>query len=291
MDHAQIKELIPLKALSRLEGDEARGVDEHLAAGCDECERELASFNEALAALAIVEDSGGEDSSQRIWSRLQARLGDDPRTSDRAARRVEDRAVRQPARRSGLAMLGSAAVAAVVAIAVSAVFYNSRVRTITTDTSDEITALTAKVILLQRNVDTTGDQLAALQAKVAQTTDLTLASVSPDARVVRLSGLAASPSASGTVAFSHAQGTAILEVSGLPPTPDDKEYEVWWIGEKQGPLKAGLFEPANQGATIVSLDLPPPGEVVLASAVTLEPLGGVDKPSGAMYLKGDFARH
>ena len=290
MDHAQIKELIPLKALSRLEGDEARAVDEHLAAGCDECERELASFNEALAALAIVEDSGGEDSSQRIWSRLQARLGDDPRTSDRAARRVEDRAVRQPSRRSGFAMLGSAAVAAVVAIAVSAVFYNSRVRTITTDTSDEITALTAKVILLQRNVDTTGDQLAALQAKVAQTTDLTLASVSPDARVVRLSGLAASPSASGTVAFSHAQGTAILEVSGLPPTPDDKEYEVWWIGEKQGPLKAGLFEPLNQGATIVSLDLPPPGEVVLASAVTLEPLGGVDKPTGAMYLKGDFAR-
>ena len=129
MDHAQIKELIPLKALSRLEGDEARAVDEHLAAGCDECERELASFNEALAALAIVEDGGVEDSSQRIWSRLQARLGDDPRTSDRAARRVEDRAVRQPSRRSGFAMLGSAAVAAVVAIAVSAVFYNSRVRT------------------------------------------------------------------------------------------------------------------------------------------------------------------
>lgn len=290
MDHAQIKELIPLKALSRLEGDEARAVDQHLATGCDECERELASFNDALAAMAIVEDSGVEDSSQRIWSRLQARLADDPRASDRAARRVEDRAVRQPSRRSGFAMLGSAAVAAVVAIAVSTVFYNSRVRTITTDTSDEITALTAKVILLQRNIDTTGDQLAALQAKVAQTTDLTLASVSPDARVVRLSGLAASPSASGTVAFSQSQGTAMLEVSGLPPTPDDKEYEVWWIGEKQGPLKAGLFEPANQGATIVSLDLPPPGEVVLASAVTLEPLGGVDKPSGAMYLKGDFAR-
>src|ERR1700689_4214351 len=158
MDHAQIKELIPLKALSRLEGDEARAVDEHLAAGCDECERELASFSEALAGLGSVEDS-----SQKVWSRLQARLADDPRTSDRAAQRVEDRAVRQPSRRSGFAMLGSAAVAAVVAIAVSAVFYNSRVRTITTDTSDEITALTAKVILLQRNVDTTGDQLAALQ--------------------------------------------------------------------------------------------------------------------------------
>ena len=94
---------------------------------------------------------------------------------------------------------------------------------------------------LERNLDTTGDQLAALEAKVAQTTDLTLASLGPDARVVRLAGLAASPSATGTVALSHTQGTAMLEVNGLPPTPDDKEYEVWWIGEKQGPLKAGYL--------------------------------------------------
>jgi hypothetical protein len=26
----------------------------------------------------------------------------------------------------------------------------------------------------------------------------------------------------------------------------------------------------------------------LASAITLEPHGGVEKPSGAMFLKGDF---
>ncbi len=32
--------------------------------------------------------------------------------------------------------------------------------------------------------------------------------------------------------------------------------------------------------------LPPPGEHVLLSAVTLEPAGGVSKPTGAMYLKG-----
>ena len=49
VEHAEIKDLIPLKALSQLDGDEARAVDEHLAAGCDECERELASFNDALA--------------------------------------------------------------------------------------------------------------------------------------------------------------------------------------------------------------------------------------------------
>jgi anti-sigma-K factor RskA len=284
MDHAEIKDLIPLKALSRLEGDEARAVDEHLAAGCDECERELASFTEALAAMAIVE-SGGDGPSDRIWSRLQARLD-----ADRPPRRIEDRSVREPSRGRGFAMLASAAVAAVVAIAVSTVFFNSRMRTDSSDMSNEIAALTARVVEVQRNLDTTGDQLAALEAKVAQTTDLTLASLGPDSRVVRLGGLPASPSATGSVALNRAEGTAMLEVSGLPPTPDDKVYEVWWIGEKQGPLKAGLFEPSSHGATIVSLDLPPPGEAVLASAITLEPSSGVEKPTGAMYLKGDFPR-
>jgi anti-sigma-K factor RskA len=285
MEHAEIKDLIPLRALSQLDGDEARAVDEHLAAGCDECEHELASFNQALAEMAITE-AGADGPSDRIWSRLQARLD-----ATRPALRVEDRSTRESSSRGrGFAMmLGSAVAAAVVAIVVSYAF-NSRQRSDTSETSNEIAALTAKVIEVQRNVDTTGDQLAALEAKVAQTTDLTLASLGPDARVARLAGLPASPSATGTVALNPGQGTAMLEVSGLPPTPDDKEYEVWWIGAKQGPLKAGMFEPSSHGATIVSLDLPPPGEIVLASAITLEPVGGVEKPSGAMYLKGDFPR-
>ena len=285
MDHAEIKDLIPLKALSQLDGDEARAVDEHLAAGCDECERELASFNQALAEMALAE-AGADGPSDRIWSRLQARLD-----ASRPAQRIEDRSTRETSRGGFAMMLGSAVAAAVVAIVVSYALINSRVRSDTSETSNEIAALTAKVIEVQRNVDTTGDQLAALEAKVAQTTDLTLASLGPDARVARLAGLPASPSATGTVALSPAQGTAMLEVNGLPPTPDDKEYEVWWIGEKQGPLRAGIFEPLSHGATIVALDLPPVGEVVLASAITLEPRGGVDKPSGAMYLKGDFLRH
>jgi anti-sigma-K factor RskA len=284
MDHAEIKDLIPLKALSRLEDEEARAVDEHLAAGCEECEPELASFNEALAAMAIAE-GGGDGASDRIWSRLQARLD-----ASRPPQRIEDRSIREPSRGRGLAMFGSAAAAAVVAVVVSYAVLNSRIGSTNADTSNEIAALTARVIEVQRNLDATGDQIATLQARVAQTTDLTLASLGPDARVVRLAGLPTAPTATGTVALNDAQGTALLEVSGLPPTPDDKQYEVWWIGEKQGPLRAGLFDPLNHGATIVSLDLPPPGEVVLASAITLEPRGGVEKPTGAMYLKGDFPR-
>ncbi len=198
--------------------------------------------------------------------------------------------MREPSRGSGFAILASAAIAAVIAIAVSTALFDWRMRTGSSGTSNDIAALTARVVQVQRSLDSTGDQLAALEAKVAQTTDLTLASLGPESRVLRLAGLPPSPTATGSVALNRTEGTAMLQVSGLPPTPDDKVYEVWWIGEKQGPLKAGLFEPLSHGATIVSLDLPPPGEVVLASEITLEPSSGVGKPTGAMYMKGDFPR-
>jgi len=284
MHHAELKDLLPLKALDRLDGDEARAVDEHLASGCDECARELASFHEALAAMAIAES--GDGPSDRVWTRLQSRLeaaGPADRIYDRSAQR-------EPARRQRFAILGYSAAAALIAVVASSILFASRLRRITFDTSDEIAALTARVVIVQRDLDATGDKLAALQARVAQTTDLTLASLGADARVAHLAGLAPAISATGTVALNRAQAAAMLHVSGLPPVPDGRIYEVWWIGAKRGPLKAGLFEPLSQGATIVALDLPPPNEVVLASAVTLEPTGGSEKPTGAMYLKGDFPR-
>jgi hypothetical protein len=38
MEHQEIKDLLALAALDRLEADEANAVSEHLHAGCAECE-------------------------------------------------------------------------------------------------------------------------------------------------------------------------------------------------------------------------------------------------------------
>jgi hypothetical protein len=207
-----------------------------------------------------------------------------------AANRGPEQSAREAASGGGFTILASALVAAIVAVAVSYGFFTLRMRSATTAASSDIAALTTRLIGVQRNVETTGDQLTALQAKVAQTSELAVAMLGPDARVAHLAGLAVAPSAGGNIAINRAEGTAMLEVSGLPPTPDDKEYDVWWIGEKNNALKAGSFQPLSEGATIVSLDPPPAGEVVLATIVTLEGRGNVEKPGGATYLKGEFAR-
>ncbi|HEV2170178.1 MAG TPA: anti-sigma factor [Candidatus Binatus sp.] len=201
-----------------------------------------------------------------------------------------ERSAREASSGGGSTILASALVAAIVGVAVSYVFFNLRMRPASSGASSDIAALTTRLIEVERNVETTGDQLTALQAKVAQTSELTVAMIGPDARVAHLVALPIAPSAAGNVAINRTEGTAMLEVSGLPPTPDEKEYDVWWIGERNSATKAGSFEPLSEGATIVSLDLPSSGVVVVGSVITLEARGNVDKPGGATYLKGDFPR-
>ena len=293
MDHAEIKNLLPLKALDRLEGDEQRAVNEHLEAGCDDCERELASFIEALAAMAMV--ATGEGSSDRILIKIEERLASERGRSsshmltDRLPQRIED-PPRRESSRGRVLMLASASAAALIAVIVSSEISRSRLGSIAVGNSEQVATLRAHIDNLQRDLDVTGERLTSPQRKVSQTTELTLASLGPASRVVLLAGLPPAPRAMGTLAVNAAQNAAILHVSGLPRAPEGKVYEVWWIGQKRGPLKAGLFEPSSEGSTIVSVNAPPAGEVVLASAITLEPRGGVDKPSGAMFLKGDFPR-
>ncbi|HYL57501.1 MAG TPA: anti-sigma factor, partial [Candidatus Acidoferrales bacterium] len=145
-----------------------------------------------------------------------------------------------PAR--GFTMLIAAAVAAVVAFAVSWASFDSHSSRGAYDASKDVAALTARVVAVQRDLDATGDKLAALRTRITQSTDLTVASLGPDSRVAHLSALPPAPGADGVVAINRAAGTAILHASGLPPTPSDKTYEVWWIGAKQEAVKAGTFE-------------------------------------------------
>ena len=68
-------------------------------------------------------------------------------------------------------------------------------------------------------------------------------------------------------------GRAALVVRMLAPAPDGKDYEIWVL-EDGVPHRAGLFE--RPGVAMLSRRVDP-GQTV---AVTLEPDGGVDAPTG-----------
>ena len=302
MDHDQLKDLLPLEALGRLEGEEARAMAAHLGEGCDECEAELRSFREALGAMAI--STAGDGPSDRIWRRLESRLAagadvpassSDPQQVPAGARTAKDRPAGRAHDRDGRARVGVsrawrvaalAASAAAVLLAVNAGNYANQVAAIREQDSARITKLDQQARALASELDDRNRELTGLRGQIAVTGQLTQAVLAPDARMIWLAPLAPARSAAGLVAVAPSHNHAVLQVAGLPVPPPGKEYELWWIGAKSGPVKAALFAPSAQGDATVTSTLPPAGEQLLASAITLEPAGGVDKPTGAMYLKG-----
>jgi anti-sigma-K factor RskA len=109
----------------------------------------------------------------------------------------------------------------------------------------------------------------------------------PQVRLVRLAGLAASPRASAQLLWNPAVRTGLLLTSGLPQTPRDSVYELWAIAGNE-PVPAGIFEVDAAGHAFLRLPPLPGARRFDKFAVTLEPAGGVPKPTGPMHLLGSL---
>ncbi|MGO9264917.1 MAG: anti-sigma factor domain-containing protein [Candidatus Binataceae bacterium] len=287
MNHDQLKELLPLEAIGLLEGEEARALAAHRADGCDECEAEVRGFRETLAAMAL--SAAGEAPADRIWERLERRLdtvaADLPATSERAGGRGAAIAARRGELRRWRV---SAAIAAGVALLMTVVADRSARQLVATRTAADaqIAALANRTRARDVQLIERDQELTSLRDQLATVSQMTRAVLAPDFHMIKLQPMPPAPDAAGLVAMSASRGRCVVEVAGLPMPPPAKTYELWWIGSKSGPVRAALFNPGPHGGATVAPGMPPAGETILASAVTLEPAGGMDKPTGAMYLKG-----
>lgn len=74
-----------------------------------------------------------------------------------------------------------------------------------------------------------------------------------------------------TAYWSESVGKAVLVSDGLPGIADDQSFELWFVRDGE-PVSAGVFEPAEEGASTVVLEgQMEPGDVI---AVTVESQGG-----------------
>ncbi|MBI5464323.1 MAG: anti-sigma factor [Ignavibacteriales bacterium] len=111
----------------------------------------------------------------------------------------------------------------------------------------------------------------------------------PRVSVVKLSGTQAYAHAQGIIVWDPATKMAILHVSNLPPTPADKEYQLWTIKRKK--LKpAGVFSVGSptEEAGLLSVIALATVEKKEADAVvvTLGPKGGSQQKTGPIYMVG-----
>jgi anti-sigma-K factor RskA len=76
-------------------------------------------------------------------------------------------------------------------------------------------------------------------------------------------------------AMVDAGDEAIFVAQGLEAAPDDRDYQLWLLGEER-PVSAGIFD-AEDGLTVLHTDRSLEG--FSGAAVTIEPVGGSEQPT------------
>jgi hypothetical protein len=105
-------------------------------------------------------------------------------------------------------------------------------------------------------------------------------------QLVRLSQTPDARPAEGHAIIGRDASRALFYAFDLPAVQPNQTYELWWITEKEGPVNAGLFVPGPDGVGRVDAAMPTGVGAIQAAAVTVEPAGGVSKPTGPMVLLG-----
>jgi hypothetical protein len=296
-------------AVGALDGDELIAFEAHLTAGCPVCEEHLRRTREALTLLpqALEPLTPPPTLKTRLLAQIAAEADAAP-------------SVIHPTRRRQWWMGLSALAAAGLLITLSVQLYQARqgiqqLRAQVASLQHTIAEREEAIQAGQRELQRATETIATLQSELAQREETIEAErhqreqvervvaslqgelvereaalrslTGPQVRAVRLAGLPPSPSANGQVLWNPAARTGVLLTSGLPPTPPDRVYELWAIAGSE-PVPAGIFRVDEAGHGFLRVPPLRGKKRVDKFAVTLEPAGGVPKPTGPMHLLGNL---
>jgi anti-sigma-K factor RskA len=260
------EENLELYALGALPEAEAAAVKAHVA-GCRECGGKLAAAlgNVAMVALAAEQEKPAAAVKEKLFARIAAERGAAAMpTTQAAGGREIIREVKRPRDRWWNWVLVPATV-------VLAVFCAELYRENRTLTGEVREARRVAVEFEKERLRVMG-LVNALSARDTQT--IRLASTKD--------GI---PGSDAVVRYNKRLGK-VLYTAELPALPPEKVYQMWLVPANGAPISAGTFTAVGpKRAEPWEADVPANSEPK-AFAVTVEPVGGVPKPTGKIILLG-----
>ncbi|HWP83316.1 MAG TPA: anti-sigma factor [Bacteroidota bacterium] len=241
-------------ALGRLNEGQRRQFEAHLRTGCNECNRELAEIQESLSILPLLHRQQSAPRSLKESIIRQIRQEEKPAAGQPALPGV------------GRPWFGYGIAAVIALILVGLMFYVASLH-------DTITQQDRQLVELRDELERKEEILQVLQA--------------PRINVVILKGAEVHPAGYGKIIWDPEKRVAVFQVANLPPIPEDKDYQLWVIKDKT-PISTGVFSIQHEKESyfkVLGLTVADRNEIE-AFAVTLEPKGGLPKPSGAVYMIG-----
>jgi anti-sigma-K factor RskA len=270
ISHEEEKEMLAAHALGALDKDEERRVEEHLAT-CAECRAEMEEWRETSSALAYTVETA--EPSPALRSRILETVRADgaqpvPKVADGTKEQASSNVIAMPRRKLSRAQTFGAIAASAAIMALAAALFITWLRL--SETRRELARNETAVEVLAK--------------QVAQEREARELLTSPQSQSAVLAGTNMAPQARAQLAFDRRTGHAMLFAYGLPPAPAGKAYQLWFIsGGKVMPGK--VFTPDTRGSAMINEQVPIQNlDAAPVFAVTLEPSGGVQSPTGEKYL-------
>jgi len=260
MTCAERRDDLLLYVVDGLEDAERRELQAHLQSGCPDCAGALAEAQAVVGHLALAAEPRTPPAT--VKERLM-----------KAVTAPADGTVRFPverARRTGgwIRTLGAAGLAA----AVTAVALLGPARRERSRLEGELALQASRIRELESGAQAASEMIRLLR--------------SPRVEVVSLEGQGPQPDAAARIFWDKSRGTWQLFASNLKAPGPGKTYELWFITADQKKVRAGTFDVDASGEGALLARIPPGLGPLALAAVTDEPAGGVDVPTGSIHLLG-----
>ena len=99
-----------------------------------------------------------------------------------------------------------------------------------------------------------------------------------------MAGAQTAQSARGAFVYDQKTGKAVFLADGLPATPADKAYELWFVPKGRSPVPGRIFTVDASGHALLPEQIPADALESFVIAITLEPKKGSAVPTLPIYL-------
>ncbi len=140
---------------------------------------------------------------------------------------------------------------------------------------------------LYRTVSRQEQRVVALSDELERRESLLQVLQARELEVVALQGLEINPRGYGKIIWDIENRVAVLQVSNLPPVPENKVYQLWVFPKEGEPASAGVFalkKPERDSFFRFEGFTPVDKQSIKGYLITLEPEGGALQPSEAWYM-------
>jgi anti-sigma-K factor RskA len=284
MTHEAASEALEALALDALDASEREGVMAHVA-GCAECQRELAAFENTASeiALAAAPLPMPPEQRDRIKARLLARAAADRAVAERAfadvraetappARPSDIVPIRASRRGMGAAAWMAMAAGLVAFVGMGGYMRASRERAALRVSLQEAQAERGARLAAMDSLRTTLEDRDRMIANLtgAQVAVMTLASPSPT-------------SPTGRMFWDQAHDAWTFVAHRVPMPKTGRTYQLWLV-TPTAKINAGTFMPKPNGEVMMRATYAMSKDSLAAVAVTDEPMGGSPQPTTAPMM-------